>query len=306
MIKQNTTGKTLLHSRKFSKLVRLVRQLRNPLTITGFIIIGIMTFIAIFAPLLSPYSYDEVANGIFLNPYSPPTLEHPLGTSLLGRDVLGRLIWGAQASLLLGLVTILISIALGIVLGLLAAYIGGWVDNLIMRVGEISFTFPNMIITIVVVAVVGSDNPFRLFIILMIWGILGSSGYARLLRSSALQEKGKMYVLAAKVSGASQFRIMFRHILPNSLTPIIIAASFNIGGVILGLAGLSFIGFGPTTMIEWGADVALNRAYLYSAPWTILWPGIAIILTVLGFMLIGDGLRDALDPRNKNRKNNQK
>jgi peptide/nickel transport system permease protein len=280
-----------------SNVKKTLQRMINPLTILGFTIILFILSIAIFAPWISMYSYKDAANGLFLDPYAPPSPDHPFGTAELGRDVLARLIWGTRASLLLGVFTIIISITIGIILGLLSAYLGGWVDNLIMRAGEISFTFPNIVITIVVVALVGNDNPYRLQIILFVWGIIGSSGYARLLRSSALQEKGKMYVLAAKVTGASKLRVMFRHILPNSLTPIIIAASFNIGGVILGLAGLSFIGFGATNMIEWGADVAMNRSYLIAAPWTVLVPGIAILLTVLGFMLIGDGLRDALDPR---------
>jgi peptide/nickel transport system permease protein len=135
--------------------------------------------------------------------------------------------------------------------------------------------------------------------ILLSWGILGITGYARLMRSAAISQRAMTYVESAKVSGASEWRIMFGHILPNSIAPIIIAVSFDIGGMILGLAGLAFLGFGAERIIEWGADVAANKARLINAPWSAIWPGVGIIITVLGFMLMGDGLRDALDPRTK-------
>jgi peptide/nickel transport system permease protein len=133
-----------------------------------------------------------------------------------------------------------------------------------------------------------------------VYGILGIPFYARLIRGNVLQARELQYVQAARVAGAGNARIMFRHLLPNCIQPVIISFTFNIGGVILGLAGLAFLGFGDTTVVEWGYDISLARDHIYTAPWTIFWPGMAILITVLGFMLLGDGLRDALDPRLKN------
>ena len=184
----------------------------------------------------------------------------------------------------------------GVFLGVIAAYYGGWVDSIIMRIADVFLAFPGLILVLVFVGVFGRE----IEMIMLIYGFLGIPGYARLIRGNVLQAKELPYVQAAKVAGAGNIRIMFKHILPNVIQPVIIAVTFAIGGFILGLAGLAFLGFSDPIFIEWGADISRAREMLYAAPWASIFPGLMIVITVLGFMLVGDGLRDALDPRLKN------
>jgi len=271
-----------------------VRKLNNPLTKLGiFIIIMILTW-AVFAPWIVKIPFENVFGvNLDIGSYTAPAPGHPLGTSKYGRDVYGRLIWGARASLTMGLFSIIISSVLGVMLGIFSAYQGGWVDNVIMRIMDIIMAFPGLIMVIIIISALGQTME----IILTTYGLLGIPGYARLLRGTVLQEKTKTYVEAAKVSGSKSGRIMFKHILPNVFAPIIVSVTFDIGGIILGLAGLSFLGFSDPSLIEWGTDINLAREKIVKAPWAGIWPGVGILITVLGFMLLGDGLRDALDPR---------
>jgi peptide/nickel transport system permease protein len=209
---------------------------------------------------------------------------------------LARTIWGARSSLTIALPAITLSVVAGVVFGIIAAYFGGWVDTLIMRIADIFFAFPGLIFAIVLVGILGRKMEY----IILAYGILGIPYYSRLIRGSVLQAKELPYVEAARVSGAGNWRIMFRHLIPNTIQPIIISFTFDIGGVILSFAGLAFLGYSDPSLIEWGRDIDIGRGHLVNAPWASLWPGIMIILTVLGFMLLGDGLRDALDPRLKN------
>lgn len=271
-----------------------VRKLNNPLTKLGIFIIFMVVTWAIFAPWIIKIQYNYVQG---IDPtagfYDPPSAAHPLGVSKFGRDVYARLIWGARASLTMGLFSIIISSVLGVMLGIFSAYQGGWVDNIVMRIMDIIMAFPGLIMVIIIISALGQS----MSVILTTYGLLGIPGYARLLRGSVLQEKTKTYVEAAKVSGSKSGRIMFKHILPNVFAPIIVSVTFDIGGIILGLAGLSFLGFSDEHLIEWGTDINLAREKIVRAPWAGIWPGIGILITVLGFMLLGDGLRDALDPR---------
>ncbi|MEJ2294360.1 MAG: ABC transporter permease, partial [Candidatus Lokiarchaeota archaeon] len=181
-------------------------------------------------------------------------------------------------------------------IGIIAAFYGGWLDSLIMRIVDVFLAFPGLILALVFVAILGP----RIENIMLAWGILGIPFYARLIRGNVLQARELPYIQAAKVAGAGNWRIMFRHILPNVIQQIIISVTFDIGGVILSLAGLSFLGFSDPNLIDWGNEINYARSYLYSAPWASIYPGLIILLSVLGFMLLGDGLRDALDPRLKN------
>jgi len=278
---------------------KFISKLNNTLTKIGIVAIFVVVCWAIFAPWLARYNYNLV-QGIdrSVSWYDPPSAEHPLGVTQFGRDVLSRMIWGARSSLSIGLIAILISSVIGVIVGVLSAYQGGIIDSVIMRLIDIIMAFPGLIMIIIIVSILGNE----MYYIMLIYGVLGIPGYARIIRGSVLQEKTKTYVEASKVSGSNDWRIMFKHIVPNCIAPVIVMLTFNIGGMILSLAGLSFLGFGDLSLIEWGTDINLARTKLSTAPWASIWPGVGIFITVLGFMLLGDGLRDAFDPRlQKNR-----
>jgi len=283
---------------EYEKLVskrKMISRFKSILTITGIVIIFIVITFAVFAPWVSPYNFD-LANGVLAGAWSPPNALHPLGTGKFGRDVLARMIYGARSSLTVALPAITFSVIFGVIFGVIAAYYGGWIDAIIMRVTDILLAFPGLILAAVFISILGQ----RIENIMIAYAILGVPYYARLIRGNVLQARSLPYVEAARVAGAGNWRIMFRHILPNCIQPIIISFTFDIGGVILSLAGLAFLGFNDPTLIEWGNDLAGGRLFLNTAPWASLWPGFMILVTVLGFMLLGDGLRDALDPRLKN------
>ena len=267
----------------------------NPLTIIGFSLILFIAFLAVFPNWLTPYSiYDLNVRPMGVD-FAPPSVEHPLGTTKLGWDVLGRLIWGARTSLTAGLVAITVSVSFGTFIGVISAYLGGIVDSIIMRIFDLIIAFPNLVLLLVIVQLIEPT----LFNILLVFGILGIPGYARLVRATVLQVKENLYVEAAITSGADKFRTMFSHILPNALSPIIISVFGALGATILGISGLAFLGISDAEMIDWGSDINVARTRFFSNPSISLWPGLFIGVTVLGFMLIGDGMRDALDPRLK-------
>lgn len=295
LIPASTTEELTFKEREYEKLIsqrKFIRKLKSTLTLLGiFIVLGIIT-LAVFPHWLSPYPFED-AMGYFFNPFEAPSPEHLLGTTKLGRDVLARIIFGARSSLTVALPAISLNVIGGVFLGVIAAYYGGWIDSIIMRVADVFLAFPGLILALVFVGIFGK----KIEIIMFIYAFLGIPGYARLIRGNVLQAKELPYVQAAKVAGAKNWRIMFKHILPNIIQPVIISVTFAIGGFILGLAGLAFLGFVEPSFIEWGNDISLARENLYNAPWAPLYPGLMILITVLGFMLVGDGLRDALDPR---------
>ena len=277
---------------------RFFRRLLTPLTITGIVILLIITFLAVYAPWLTPHLLNEITFPFLAGPeFESPSLEHPLGTTKNGYDILARLIWGSRTTLTLSITTILIAAAGGVVLGIISAYFGGRVDSVIMRITDVILVFPTLIIVILLVDVLGNS----LQNILYIFGIFGIPGYARFMRSTVLQIKQNVYIEAAEAGGAQKFKIMFRHIFPNAISPLIVSFFGAIGAAILGFAGLAFLGLGDQTVADWGTDInyATDNP---SGLWVSFWPGIFIGITVLGFMLVGDGLRDALDPRLKMRK----
>ena len=274
---------------------KFIRRLKSVLTILGIVIIFCIITLAVHGSWLAPYTFEE-ANGIFVGSWAPPSDAHPLGTADFGRDVLARIIYGARSSITIALPAITFSVIVGTIFGVMAGFYGGWIDTIIMRSADILLAFPGLILALVFVAILGQ----RMENIMLAFGILGVPYYARLIRGSVLQARELPYIDAARTSGSGNWRLMFKHVLPNTIQPIIISFTFDIGGIILSLAGLSFLGFSDYRLIEWGNDIAGGRLYMYLAPWAALWPGIMILLTVLGFMLVGDGLRDALDPRLRN------
>jgi peptide/nickel transport system permease protein len=280
---------------------KFIRRFKSVLTITGIVLVFLIATMAVFPHWISPYTFQE-ALGIYHSAWGAPSPDHIFGRTKFGRDVLARLIFGARTSLTVALPAIAFSVVFGVMIGVIAAYYGGVVDAIIMRIIDVFLAFPSLILALVFVAVLGEafQTGPRIDYIMLAWGILGIPYYSRLIRGNVLQAKELPYIQAARVSGAGNLRIMFKHILPNVIQPIIISVTFDIGGVILSLAGLSFLGFSDYRMIDWGNEISIGRPFLYIAPWASLWPGVFILLAVLGFMLLGDGLRDALDPRLKN------
>ncbi len=275
-----------------TKRRKFVRKLKNFMTILGICIVGFIITVAVFSPWIAPFSYTE-ASGVFIGAYEPPSQTHPFGTGELGRDIMTRVVYGARTSLMITLPIILFSITFGTLFGLVSGYFGGWIDTFIMRFCDVLLAFPGIILALVFIAILGQ----RIENIMFAWGLLGIPYYARLIRGSVLQARELPYIKAAITSGADSRRIMFKHILPNVIQPIIISATFDIGGTIISLAALAYLGFGDSRLIEWGTDINIARGYLRNAPWASIFPGLMILITVFGFMLVGDGIRDALDPR---------
>jgi len=277
---------------------KFIRRLKSVLTILGIVIIFLVITLAVFGTWIAPYTFD-VANGVLEPAWDLPSPEHLLGTTKFGRDILSRIIYGARSSITIALPAITFSVIIGVIIGVISGFYRGWVDTVIMRIMDVFLAFPGIILALVFIAILGQEMQY----IMLAYGILGIPYYARLIRGSVLQARQLPYIDAAKVAGAGNWRIMFKHVLPNCIQPIIISFTFDIGGIILSLAGLSFLGFSDYRLIEWGNDINIARERLWDItkfPHAAFWPGFMILITVLGFMLVGDGLRDALDPRLKN------
>lgn len=276
----------------------LRRLMRNKLALVGLAIIGTVLLTALFAPALAEQDPDQ--NGIFKafprENKMPPSLEHPMGTDDLGRDMLSLIIYGSRVSILVGVFAVGFAIIVGSTLGAVAGYVGGTVDNVIMRLMDIMLAFPTILLALMIVAVIGPG----LFNAMLAVGIVSIPTYARITRASVLGELNREYVMAARSIGSSSLRVLGRHILPNALSPIIVAASLGIATAILDAAGLGFLGLGaqPPTP-EWGLMLSRNKSHIFTSPWMVFFPGVSIMFMVLGFNLLGDGLRDALDPRLK-------
>jgi len=266
--------------------------LKSTFTFIGVLLVIIIISIALFSPWIAPYSYEEAITNS-LNSWKPPSLLHPLGTGFAGRDVLSRIIYGTRTALIIAFLSVSISLISGIFLGMLAGYYGKWADSIIMRVMDIILAFPGLIFALAFLAILGAKFSY----IVLIFGVIGIPYYSRLIRSSVYKEKELDYIAAAKVSGANNWRIMFRHILPNSIQPVLISMSFDIGRLMINLTILGFLGFNDPELIDWGIDIFYGRRRIWDAPWAILWPSVMILVSVIGFMIVGDGLRDALDPR---------
>lgn len=266
--------------------------IRNKTALTGLIIITCFIFAALFAPLLAPM--DPLEQNIAMRKIKPFTDGYILGTDDFGRDLLSRIIYGARISMIIGTISVGISLSMGSLVGIVSGYHGGWLDKVIMRGIDIMLAFPYVLLTIVIVAVLGPSLVNAMIAI----GIAQMPRYARLMRAQVLSEKENDYVTAEKGLGASRLELMFRSIFPNTLAPLFVQATLGIGMAILESAALSFLGLGaqPPTP-EWGLMIASSKEFVTNAWWIVTFPGLAALLAVLGFNLLGDGLRDILDPR---------
>ncbi len=269
----------------------LRRLLRNKLAIAGMVILVVFLLSALLASWIAPY--DPLVQEL-VRRREPPSREHLLGIDEVGRDILSRVIFGARTSLQVGVGSVSFAIIIGALLGAVAGYLGGWVDNAVMRLMDIMLAFPSLLLAIAIVSILGPGLMNMLYAI----AIVSIPIYARIVRASVLSVKEQDYILAARAIGVPPARTLFQNIMPNALTPLMVQGTLGIATAILDAAGLSFLGLGaqPPTP-EWGAMLGQGRGSIFTAPHIVFFPGLAIMFTVLGFNLLGDGLRDALDPR---------
>ena len=279
------------------------RLRRNKMAMAGLVIIVVMVLLAVFAGPLSmgndPYrmlSVEEAPVELGRPELMPPMAGHPLGTDELARDAWSRLLYGARVSLSIGFIASLLCMVIGTTVGLISGYFGGWVDVLVMRFTDMMLCIPSLVLMVILSAVL-KGGIVQLILVIVAFGWMSN---ARLVRGQVLSLKEQEYVESARAIGASGWRIMFLHLLPNTMAPIIVSFSMSISGTIIHEASLSFLGLGiPQPTPSWGNMLSNSQNYMFSAPWLIWWPGLAIFVTVLGFNFLGDGLRDALDPRLK-------
>ncbi len=269
---------------------------RNRLAVGGMAMILVTFLIAGFASVLAPNDPGKTEVSLKLK---PPSFEHYLGTDQLGRDVFSRMLYGSRVSLSVGFVAVAISILIGILVGAVAGYYAGWVDSFVMRFVDIMLCFPSFFLILTVVALLGPS----LFKVMVVIGITSWMGTSRFVRAEFLSLRERDYVQAAKALGVKDSRIIFRHILPNALAPVFVTATLDVATAILVEAGLSFLGFGVQPPApSWGNILTEGRTYIFDAWWLTIFPGLAILITVLSFNLLGEGLRDALDPRLRGRR----
>jgi peptide/nickel transport system permease protein len=269
--------------------------LRQPAIAIGLVVMLVFLLAALLVPLIAPY--DPLEPNILAG-LKPPSVAHLFGTDKLGRDIFSRILYGARISLFVGVAVVLMSGIVGTLLGVVAGYVGGWADELLMRITDIFFAFPALILAMAIAGALGPSLQNALIAIsAATWPV-----YARLLRGQVLALKEREFVLAARTVGVPEWQIIIRHLLPNMLAPLLVQGSFDMGGAITAVAGLSFIGFGaqPPTP-EWGVMISEARTYMATAWWMGTFPALAIMLVVGSFNLLGDGLRDLLDPRLRGR-----
>ena len=264
---------------------------RNKLAVAGGLFVLVLFFVSALAPLLSPYDPNDIDRNQILE---SPSIRHILGTDDLGRDVLSRMIYGSQISLAVGFVAVGLATLIGVILGAVSGYYGGWTDRFIMRFIDIMLSIPTFFLILAVIAFVGPS----IWNIMLVIGLTSWMGVARLVRAEFLSLKEREFVLAARAVGAGDLRIIFRHILVNSMSPVFVSAVLGVAAAILVESALSFLGIGvqPPTP-SWGNMLTLGKDNIEIAWWLSLFPGLAILLTVLGYNLVGEGLRDAFDPR---------
>lgn len=277
-----------------SNLQLVLRRLRrNRLAMAGGFVILLLILVAIFAPVIAPHDPIKIEGGTRL---LPPSATYPLGTDEFGRDVLSRIIFGTRISLKVGIIAVGLSALAGVTLGLVSGHYGGWLDILISRVMDVFFAFPAILLAIGIMAILGSN----LTNVMIAIGVVYTPIFARVTRSAVITVRHSEYVEAARALGAGDLKIILSHILPNSMAPIIVQITLSLGFAILAEAALSFLGLGtePPTP-SWGLMLNTGRGFMERAPWVAIFPGVAIMVAVLSFNVLGDGLRDALDPRLK-------
>jgi peptide/nickel transport system permease protein len=294
MSKLNAEKQKIKKQKKHSQVKDVLRRLtRNKVAMLGLCLVLIIVLATIFAPLLTPYDYAKQDPTAKLQ---LPSLAHPLGTDDFGRDLLSRILYGGRISLLVSIISVCLSVVVGGVLGSVAGYFGGLVDNIIMRIMDVVMAIPSTLLAVAISAALG-EGVVNTAIAISVSGI---PSCARLLKSTIMTIRDNEFVEAARATGSTDARIIIRHILPNTISPIIVDSTLRVGMSILAISGLSFIGLGvqPPTP-EWGSILASGRAYIRDFWPLATFPGLAIVLTLLGFNLLGDGLRDALDPKLK-------
>ncbi len=275
--------------RSLGGFVRRIR--RRPAAVFGLAVVAVFLLFALAAPLLAPHHPDRPD---FTRALQGPSRDHWLGTDELGRDLLSRLIYGARISMLIGVISVSIGVGAGVPMGLVSGYYGGSVDNLLMRLTDIMLAFPSILLAILLVAILGAGLNNAMIAI----GVVSIPVYTRLVRGSVLAVKEEDFVAAARAAGATDPRILRAHVLPQCVAPILVQSTLQVAAAILAAAGLGFLGLGaPPDVPEWGTMLSKGRTYVFSAPHVTTFPGLAVVLVVLGFNLFGDGLRDALDPR---------
>ena len=294
MLSVASTQKTPPKARKQSEMTAVARRLsQNSSAVIGFVVATILVLMAIFAPLIAPYPYDKQN---LLDSRQAPSGEHIFGTDELGRDIFSRVVYGSRYSLSIGFLAVLFSSGIGMLLGAMAGYFGGVVDDIIMRLIDVIQSIPHILLAISISVVLGPG----FFNTLLALGFGMITMACRLTRASVLGVRNEEYLEAATSINAGTGRIIFRHVLPNSFSPLLVSASMSIGNVIMAAAMLSFIGLGVQPPLpEWGSMIAGGRTLIRSCPWMVTFPGIFIMLAVLSLNMFGDGLRDALDPKLK-------
>jgi peptide/nickel transport system permease protein len=283
---------TLRAPRRTDRTLEFMRSvLRNRLAALGVVIVSVLLLVALLAPWLAPYDPEAQFSA---DARKPPSAQYLFGTDTIGRDNFSRILYGTRVSLMVGIASMLIAALLGVTIGLLAGYYGGWLDTVLMRTMDALLAFPAVLLAIFIIAVLGPS----LFNAILAVGIVYTPTFARLIRANALSIREKEYLESARAIGLRDGQIMRRVILLNSLSPIVVQFSLGVGYAILVEAGLSFLGLGvqPPTP-AWGSMLGFGRTYMSIAPWLTAFPGLAIFVTVLGFNFVGDGLREALDPR---------
>lgn len=278
--------------KRYSNTTKVFRKLyRSKLSLFGIVVLVITIFIALFAPLVSPFDNTETD---FLKTFQKPSLEHPMGTDELGRDVFSRIVYGSRITIVVGVVAVLIAMVPGVALGLIAGYWRGKVDTVISGILDAIWAFPTLILALAICAVLGPGLPN----ILLAIGIVYTPGFARVVRNMVLSVREMEYVQGARAIGLNDFEIIIRYILPNISSVIIVQTSLNAAQAIIAEASLSFLGLGiQAPQASWGSMLKTGYQYISIAPWLSVFPGICILITVLGLNFIGDGLRDALDVR---------
>lgn len=263
----------------------------NPLAVIGFVIIASILLLALIAPLIAPYDPNAIDVKVIL---LPPSYTHFMGTDGLGRDVFSRMLFGARISLMVGFVAVGIATIIGIILGAIAGYYRGWVDTTIMRLVDVMLSIPSFFLILAVIAFLTPS----IWNIMIVIGLTSWMGVTRLVRAEFLSLRNREFVLAAQALGAKDARLIFTHLLPNSLTPIIVSSILGIASAVLLESGLSFLGLGvQAPQASWGNILTDGKEYIQFAWWLSLFPGLSILITVLGYNLLGDGLRDAYNPR---------
>lgn len=263
----------------------------SPLAFFGFFVLALLAFVALFAPILAPF---ELTHMDVTRQLEGPSADHWLGTDENGADVFTLLLYGARVAAIVGISVVSICASIGILLGAVAGYFGGVIDELLMRATDILMAFPGILLAILIIFI--TQEPSLVAVILAL-SVSGWAGYARLVRGQVLQIRDEPYIEAAKSLGLPVHRILVRHVIPNSLAPVIIQATFGVAGSILAEAALSFLGLGPQDMTSWGALLDQGASYFLLTPHLAIFPGLAIMFTVLSINFVGDGLRDVLDPR---------